>query len=140
MVECAESNGSPVRRAQEGMENMPKNRLEETIAKAAGSFALEILAAVKGSSLQELLALSKGGVKVAERKKTRRGRKPKKVKAAKVKKAKKAGRPRKKRVVKNYPKCAHPGCNKNRFPRGKGYCGAHWRLWKEGKIPAAPKK
>jgi hypothetical protein len=128
------------------MKDMPKNRLEETIAKAAGRFALEILAAVKASSLQELMALSKGGAPAAE-KPAKRGRKPgrkpgpkpknvKKVKAAKVAKG---AKPRKKRVVKNYPKCAFPGCGKNRFPRGKGYCGDHWRQWKEGKIPAAHK-
>jgi hypothetical protein len=125
---------------------MPKNRLEETIAKAANAFALEILGAVKASSLQELLALSKGAAPAGE-KKTRRGRKPgpkpKKVKAANAKKAAKAAKaatPRKKRVVKNYPKCAFPGCDKNRFPRGKGYCGDHWKQWKDGKIPAASKK
>jgi len=117
---------------------MPKNRLEETIAKAANKFALEILAAVKASSLQELMALSKGGAPAGE-KKARRGRKPKAAKAAKAAKAVKDAKPRKKRVVKNYPKCAYAGCNKNRFPRGKGYCGDHWKQWTEGKIPAAHK-
>jgi hypothetical protein len=128
------------------MEGMLKNRLEETIAKAANEFALEILGAVKASSLQELMALSKGGAPAVE-KKAKRGRKPgrkpgpkpqnvKKVKAAKIAKT---AKPRKKRVVKNYPKCAFLGCDKNRFPRGKGYCGDHWRQWKEGKIPAAGK-
>jgi hypothetical protein len=123
------------------MEGMSKNRLEETIAKAANRFALEILGAVKASSLQELMALSKGGAPAVE-KKAKRGRKPKAVKAVKAGKAAKAAKatkPRKKRVVKNYPKCAFPGCDKNRFPRGKGYCGDHWRQWKEGKIPAAGK-
>jgi hypothetical protein len=57
------------------------------------------------------------------------------------------GRPRKvtiedtsskrKRVVKNYPKCAYPGCTKNRFVRGKGFCGDHWRMWLAGKIKSA---
>ena len=121
---------------------MAKNRLEETIAKAANAFALEILAAVKASSLQELLALSKGGAPAVEGKKRGRkpGPKPKNVKKVKAAKIAKAAKPRKKRVVKNYPKCAFPGCDKNRFPRGKGYCGEHWRQWKDGKIPAAPKK
>jgi len=40
-------------------------------------------------------------------------------------------------VVKNYPKCAYPKCNKNRFPRGKSFCGEHWRQWKASKIKAA---
>ena len=43
----------------------------------------------------------------------------------------------KKRVVENYPKCAYPGCNKNRFPRGKGFCGEHWKMWVKGKISDA---
>jgi excisionase family DNA binding protein len=33
-------------------------------------------------------------------------------------------------------KCSYPGCTKNRFVRGHGYCGKHWRWWKKGKIPA----
>jgi hypothetical protein len=45
----------------------------------------------------------------------------------------------KKRVVRNYPKCAYPGCENNRFVRGKGFCGEHWRLWKAGKIKSAEK-
>ena len=34
---------------------------------------------------------------------------------------------KKKRVVKNYPKCSIPGCGKNRFPCGKGMCGEHYK-------------
>jgi len=117
---------------------MAQNRLEETVAKAAKRFALEILAAVKGSSLQELMALSQGGAPAGE-KKGKPGRKPgvKAAKAVKAVKAPAAAKPRKKRVVKNYPKCAFEGCGKNRFPRGKGYCGDHWKQWKDGMIPAA---
>ena len=131
-----------------------KTSLENAIAKAAQSFAMEIVEAVKGASLQELIALQGDKPK-------RRGRKPgPKPKAkAKAKPKKKPGRPKKaaakrgpgrpkkkvvakkavkkKRVVKNYPKCAYPRCNKNRFPRGKGFCGDHWRQWKSGKIKDA---
>jgi uncharacterized Zn finger protein len=41
-----------------------------------------------------------------------------------------------KRGASSYPKCEFPGCDRNRFPRGRGYCGEHWRLWKAGQIPA----
>ena len=43
----------------------------------------------------------------------------------------------KKRVVRNFPKCAYLRCKKNRFPKGEGYCGEHWRAFKAGKIGAA---
>jgi len=126
-----------------------KASLEAAITKAAAGFAMEIIEAVKGASLQELLALQ-------GEKPKRRGRKPGPKPKKKVGRPKKAGakrgpgRPRKavakkavkptvkkKRVVKNYPKCAYPKCNKNRFPRGKGFCGDHWRQWKAGKIKDA---
>jgi hypothetical protein len=106
---------------------MRKNRLQQVVALAAEKFALEIIAAVKASSLQELMSLTGKSAPA-----------PKKGRPAAAKKEK-AATPKKKRVVKNYPKCAFPGCKKNRFPRGKGYCGDHWRQWKEGKIPAAGK-
>jgi hypothetical protein len=101
---------------------MPKNRLEEVVARAAEKFAMEIIHAVKASSLQELMSLTPDGVDISEKSVEKKG---------------KEATPRKKRVVKNYPKCALPGCEKNRFPRGKGYCGDHWKEWKAGKIPAA---
>ena len=105
---------------------MAKNRLEDVVARAAEKFAMEIIHAVKASSLQELMSLT-GAAPVVSEKGT--------AKKAKEKEAS----PKKKRVVKNYPKCAFPGCEKNRFPRGKGYCGDHWKEWKDGKIPAAGK-
>jgi len=126
-----------------------KASLEAAIAKAAGKFAMEIVEAVKGASLQEMIALQGGDGK------KRRGRKPgpkpkaKKKPGPKPKAKRGPGRPKKKvvakkkvavkkkRVVKNYPKCAYPRCNKNRFPRGKGFCGEHWKQWKAGKIKAA---
>lgn len=128
---------------------MAKSTLENAINEAATKFAAEIVEAVKASSLQELIALQK-----AETPK-RRGRKPgPKPKATEKKKPgrpkkvekKKPGRPpkkvevkatKKKRVVKNYPKCAFPGCDKNRFPRGKGFCGDHYKEFQAGKIKAA---
>jgi hypothetical protein len=62
------------------------------------------------------------------------GRKPK---AAKAAKAPAAAKTKKKRVVKNYPKCAFPSCGKNRFVRGKGFCGEHFKQFQDGKIQDA---
>lgn len=135
---------------------MPKSNLEKAIETAAGSFALQIVEAVKGATLEELLALQgapaapqtrkKPGPKPKARKKP--GPKPKARKKPGPKPKRKPGRPpkaekaaaaplKKKRVVKNYPKCAYPRCNKNRFVRGKGFCGEHWRLFEAGKIESA---
>ena len=80
---------------------------------------------VKGASLQELLNLHR-----AAPQRPGRGRKA----ADGTAKAAKATKPKK---LKNYPKCAYPKCNKNRFVRGKGFCGEHWRAWKEGRIKSA---
>ncbi len=128
---------------------MAKNSLEIAITEAAAKFALEIVEAVKKASLQELIELQKS------EEPTRRGRKPgpkpkgKPGPKPKGKPGRKPGRPkkvvdekaekvaRKKRVVKNYPKCAFPGCTKNRFVRGKGFCGDHWKQWKDGKIKSS---
>ncbi|MDD5307045.1 MAG: hypothetical protein PHU25_06960 [Deltaproteobacteria bacterium] len=44
---------------------------------------------------------------------------------------------KKKRVVKDYPKCAYPGCDRNRFVRGRGFCGLHWKMWMDGRISDA---
>ena len=122
---------------------MAKTNLEIAIEQAASSFALEVIEAIKGATLQELSALQSSDAPVQARRKP--GPKPGKRRGP--------GRPpkretaegssvdlvplRKKRVVKNYPKCAFPGCNKNRFVRGKGFCGEHWRSWKAGKIKSA---
>ncbi|MDJ0763703.1 MAG: hypothetical protein QNJ97_12030 [Myxococcota bacterium] len=120
---------------------MPKTDLQQTIEQAATTFALEIVSAIKGATLQELIALQSEetpAVSVTERRpaKTplrRPGPKPgPKPKAA----SRRATRtPRKKRT--SYPKCAFTGCTKNRFPRGEGFCGEHWRAWKDGKIKSA---
>ncbi len=108
---------------------MSKSTIKKQIEEAAISFALQVVEAVKSATLEELIALQGGGSSPAVTGK--RGRKPSK--AATPKKVD----GRKNRIVKNYPKCAYPKCQKNRFPRGKGFCGEHWRMWKEGKIKAA---
>ncbi len=100
--------------------------LEKQIEEAAAAFALEIVNAVKKATLQELMALQAEGASGK-----RRGRKPQAAQPTK----KVDGR--KNRIVKNYPKCAYPKCNNNRFPRGQGFCGEHWRQWQEGKIKSA---
>jgi hypothetical protein len=121
---------------------MVKSNLEANIKEAADQFALVVVNAVKSATLQELIALQSEAVSASRAKAGRRlrkkpgpkpGRKP--GHKAAVKSALKPAK--KKRIVKNYPKCAYPGCNKNRFPRGKGYCGDHWRAWTAGKIKAA---
>jgi hypothetical protein len=97
--------------------------LASTIEKAANAFALSIVSAVQAASLQELLALSGGAPK-------RRGRPPKAVGASKAKaKAKK-------RAKIKWPKCKHPGCKKNAWRRGKGYCGEHFKAARAAKKPA----
>ena len=112
---------------------MTKSNFEKAIQDAATAFALRIVDTVKGATLQELLKLQS---EVSGRK---TGPKPRSKTAAKTTDKEVAPKPpvKKKRVVKNYPKCAYPGCNKNRFVRGKGFCGEHWREWKAGKIKAA---
>ena len=119
---------------------MSRTNLENTIQQAANDFALKIVDAVKGATVQDLISLQSGeSVKKPGRKSSRKPG-PKKKGGTGVKKVSaKASPVRKKRVVKNYPKCAFPGCENNRFVRGKGFCGAHWREWKSGKIKAANK-
>ena len=112
--------------------------LEKQIEEAAAQFALQIIDAVKSATLQELMALQEGSGGLPRV----RGRKIG-LKAEDEGDAGKKVDGRKNRVVKNYPKCAFPKCNNNRFPRGEGFCGEHWRQWKAGKIKAAseyPKK
>ena len=117
---------------------MAKLDLEKAISEAAGEFALNIIQAVKGATLQELIALQAGGnpsaaaILASETAVKRGPGRPKKVVVADGEAPAK-----KKRVVKNYPKCAYPGCTKNRFVRGKGFCGDHWRMWLAGKIKSA---
>lgn len=65
--------------------------------------------------------------------KGRRPGRPKKAKTAPTKTARKTVRKKRR----NYPKCAFPGCRNNRFPRGGGYCGKHWRANKAGELATA---
>ena len=98
--------------------------LTTTIENAARAFAREIIAAVKSASLQELLALSSGGAP------RRRGRPPKTVGTAK------ANTKAKRRAKIKWPKCRRPGCKKNAWRRGKGYCGEHAKVARAKKKPA----
>ncbi|MCP4680030.1 MAG: hypothetical protein GY854_31975 [Deltaproteobacteria bacterium] len=136
---------------------MAKSNLEVSIEKAAADFAMVVVGAVKSATLQELIALQAGGsVKAKPGRKPGRkpgpkpgrkpgrkpgpkpGRKPGRKPGPKPKAQKIVEAPKKKkRVVKNYPKCAYPRCTNNRFPRGKGFCGDHWRQFVAGKIKAA---
>ncbi len=114
--------------------------LERQISEAASMFALQIIEIIKSATLQELSDLQ-GDKSLLPKK---RGRKPgtsmlKESTSSEIKKVD----GRRNRIVKNYPKCAFPKCSNNRFPRGEGFCGVHWRQWKDGKIKAAsdyPKK
>jgi len=138
---------------------MPKSTLESAIQKAASDFALTIVEAVKGSTLDELMALQgetpkrRGRKPGRPKKKAKPGPKPKK-KVGRPPKAKTATRKKpgpkpkaksaatkksaanKKRSI-NYPKCAYPGCKNNRYARGKGFCGDHFKEFKAGKIAPA---
>ena len=126
---------------------MANKSLEQAVSEAAQAFALEVVEAVKGASLQELMALQGAPKRLGRKPGPKPGTKRKKKPGPKPGAKRGPGRPKKKvavkkvatkkRIVKNYPKCAYPGCGKNRFPRGKGFCGDHWRQWKDGKIKAA---
>ncbi|MFA5762656.1 MAG: hypothetical protein WC931_03665 [Bacilli bacterium] len=130
------------------------SNLQSTIKNAAAAFAKRIIGAVKSSTLQELLAIqgdSEGATvpkrrgrppKAASGKK--RGRPPMAVAKPKAKKvAKKPVKKITKKVIKkvvkapakkkrkiNYPKCSVPGCGKNRYARGNGMCGEHFKASK----------
>ncbi len=123
---------------------MSKTNLESSISEAAEKFAMEIVSAVKDATLQELIALQadqapkkrgpKPGRKPGRKPGPKPGRKPGRPPKAKKEVAAPA---KKKRVATNYPKCAYPRCTKNRFPRGKGFCGKHWKEFEAGKIKSA---
>ena len=136
------------------------SNLQAAVEKATSAFARTIIEAVKSSTLQELLAIQ-GGAEGASAPKRRgrppkvatgkkRGRPPKAAVTKTVKKptkkvAKKTGKkpalkvskktvkaPAKKKRHINYPKCSVPGCGKNRYARGNGLCGEHFRASKGG--------
>lgn len=115
---------------------MAKSEFEKLIESATEEFALTVVEAIKGATLQELVSLQENISATPRPGPGRpRGRKPGPQTASTE--AAPAKPTRKKRVVKNYPKCAFPGCENNRFPRGKGYCGDHWRQWQSKKIKGA---
>jgi hypothetical protein len=103
------------------------SQLASAIEKAADAFAREIIAAVKAATLQELLAMQEGAIATGAKP---RGRPPK------ARPGRKPGRPaktaaNKKRKI-NYPKCSVPGCGTNRYAKGNGMCGAHFKASKGG--------
>ena len=110
-----------------------KTALENAIAAAAERFAGQIIDAVKGATLQELLALQAEGPISTPAPKRGPGRPPKSATPPLGAKPTQ----RKKRKPMNYPKCAFPGCGKNRFPRGKGFCGEHFNRYQAGEIKSA---
>ena len=127
------------------------SNLQSIIENAANAFAKAIIVAVKDASLQELLAMqgvapAAPGRKPGRPPKAKAGRKP--GRPAKAKPGRKPGRPAKataKKITKkaaktaankkrsiNYPKCSVPGCGKNRYAKGNGMCGEHFRASKVG--------
>jgi hypothetical protein len=84
----------------------------------------------------------KPGRKPGRPPKAKPGRKPGRPAKVAKKVSKKPGRPakakavatpaKKKRPV-NFPKCSFPGCGKNRYTRGNGMCGEHFRAQGAGK-------
>jgi len=79
-------------------------------------------------------AKGKPGRKPGRPPKAKPGRKPGRPPKATAKKiTKKAAKTsaNKKRSI-NYPKCSVPGCGQNRYARGNGMCGEHFRASKAG--------
>ena len=135
---------------------MAKTTLQKTIEEAANAFALQIVEAVKNATLQELISMQADNVakkagrprntesentpatKTVRAKTTRASKAPSKKQTRRPTRAlrKPAGR-KVAKATRNYPKCAYPGCNKNRFARGKGFCGEHWKMSLAGEIKTA---
>jgi hypothetical protein len=108
-------------------ETIAMSNLTSAIEKAAGDFALSIIAAVRGASLHELFALLGGTA-------TRRGRPPRARSGRKP--GRKPGRPTEPKAIARktgtktrkkieWPKCKQRGCTKNAWAQGSGYCGEH---------------
>jgi len=79
-------------------------------------------------------AKAKPGRKPGRPPKAKPGRKPgrpAKVTAKKITKKVAKTAANKKRSI-NYPKCSVPGCGKNRYAKGNGMCGEHFRASKVG--------
>lgn len=100
---------------------MSRGNIEQQIKQAAETFALHIVAVLKDATLAELMQLQS----TVNSQRNSPG----------------SSHPdlpfKRRRVVLNYPKCAFPGCVRNRFVRGKGYCGEHWRMLEAGEIGPA---
>lgn len=99
---------------------MPKTGLEKAIAEAVADFTDFVMDAVRELPIDELSALR--GEDLIVRPEPEPAPEPKR-----------KGRARRKK----HPKCAFPGCTRNRFVRGRGYCGKHWKRWKRGELPDA---
>lgn len=113
--------------------------LKERMNALIGEFAEKLVSLMKDQLFGSMASLGQAEVPVRRKRgrpagstsKKTRGRKP----GRPPKAAKASARPARKTVRKkrsNYPKCAFPGCKKNRFSRGGGYCGEHWRMQKAG--------
>jgi hypothetical protein len=99
---------------------MRENGLRRAIDAAVAEFTELMLDAVRGLPLDELSALR--GEDLIVRPEPEPEPKPKPKGSAKRRR---------------HPKCAFPGCERNRFVRGHGYCGKHWKRWKRGELPDA---
>jgi hypothetical protein len=93
------------------------SNLANVIEKAADDFARLIVDAVKSATPQEIISMSEATVAIPERK---RGRPANPDTAT----------PAKKRRKIKFPKCSVPGCGKNRWARGNGMCGEHFKASK----------
>jgi hypothetical protein len=86
--------------------------IHTAIESATTRFVAAILEAIQSATLTELLALQANTTAPA-----RRDRPPKVAKTVKA--------PARKRAKMTWPKCKEPGCKKNAWRRGHGYCGEH---------------
>ncbi len=109
---------------------MPSARLEHLIVSSAAEFARHLVNALRDATVQDMAELQLEPAPPRPKRQRQPSRPPIRPAASAP-----TPKPRKKRTA--YPKCAYPGCDKNRFPRGRGYCGDHWRKWKAGEIPGA---
>jgi len=101
---------------------MRKTGLTKAIDAAIVEFTDLMLDAVRELPLDELSALRGEDLIVRPEPEPEPALRPKRKGRAK----------RKKHLV-----CAYPGCDRNRFVRGHGYCGKHWKRWKRGELPDA---
>lgn len=109
---------------------MPKTDLEKAIDDAVSEFTDFVVDAVRDLPLDELSELR--GEDLIVRPKIPVASKPELVERVEPEPAPKASEAEKER-----PKCAFPDCERNRFVRGQGYCGKHWKKWKRGEIEGA---